>query len=101
MAAYVIVEVKVTNPEPYAAYRDLAGASVERHGGRFLVRGGAVVPLEGDWDPERLVVVEFPSVEAARTWYFSDEYQKALAIRLANSVGRALLIEGYTPPPAL
>lgn len=99
--AYVIVEVKVTNPEAYASYRDLASASVARHGGRFLVRGGAVVPLEGSWEPERLVVVEFPSVEAARTWYFSEDYQEALKIRLANSVGRALLIEGYSPPRAL
>ena len=56
MPAYVIVEVRVTNPDPYAAYRDLATASVARHGGRFLVRGGAVTPLEDDWRPERFVV---------------------------------------------
>ena len=95
MPAYVLVEVRVTNPEPYAAYRDLAGASVARHGGRFLVRGGAITPLEGDWQPQRLVVIEFPSVDAARTWYFSDDYQDALKIRLAHSVGRALIVEGY------
>jgi uncharacterized protein (DUF1330 family) len=95
MSAYVLVEVHVTNPEPYAAYRDLAGASVARHGGRFLVRGGAVTPLEGDWQPQRLVVIEFPSVDAAKTWYFSDDYQDALKIRLANSVGKALIVEGY------
>ncbi len=100
MPAYVLVEVRVTNPEPYAAYRDLAGASVARHGGRFLVRGGAVTPLEGDWNPQRLVVVEFPSVEAAKSWYFSADYQDALRIRLANSVGRALIVEGYAAPPA-
>jgi uncharacterized protein (DUF1330 family) len=95
MSAYVLVEVRVTNPEPYAAYRDLAGASVARHGGRFLVRGGAVTPLEGDWQPQRLVVIEFPSVDAARAWYFSDDYQDALKIRLANSVGKALIVEGH------
>ncbi len=97
MPAYVIVEVRVTNPEPYAAYRDLATASVARHGGRFLARGGAVTPLEGDWNPERLVVIEFPSVNAARAWYFSDDYQQALAVRDANSVGKALIIEGHAP----
>ncbi len=97
MSAYVIVEVRVTNPEPYAAYRDLATASVARHGGRFLARGGAVTPLEGDWNPERLVVIEFPSVDAARAWYFSDDYQQALAVRVANSVGKALIIEGHGP----
>jgi uncharacterized protein (DUF1330 family) len=96
--AYVIVEVTVTNPEPYAAYRDLAGASVARHGGRFLVRGGAVTPLEADWHPQRFVVIEFPSVDAARAFYFSDDYQEALKVRLANSTGRAFIVEGYAPP---
>jgi uncharacterized protein (DUF1330 family) len=98
MPAYVIVEVRVTHPEPYAGYRDLATASVARHGGRFLVRGGAVTPLEGDWQPERLVVLEFPSVDAARSWYESDDYQEALKVRLANSVGKAVIVEGYAPP---
>lgn len=98
MPAYVIVEVRVTNPEPYAAYRDLATASVERHGGRFLVRGGAVTPLEDAWQPERFVVIEFPSFEAAKGFYFSDDYQQALKVRLANSAGRAFIVEGYAPP---
>ncbi len=98
MPAYVIVEVTVTNPEPYAAYRDLAGASVARHGGRFLVRGGAVTPLEADWHPQRFVVIEFPSVDAARAFYFSDDYQEALKVRLANSTGRAFIVEGYASP---
>lgn len=93
--AYVLVEVRVTNPPAYAGYRDLAGPSVARHGGRFLVRGGAVTPLEGDWHPERLVVIEFADVDAARAWYWSADYQAALAIRLANSVGRAVMVEGY------
>ena len=98
MPAYLIVEVRVTKPEPYAAYRDLATASVARHGGRFLVRGGAVTPLEGDWRPERFVVIEFASVEAAKAFYFSDDYQEALQVRLANSVGRSFIVEGYSPP---
>ena len=97
MAAYVVVEVTVTNPEPYAAYRDLATASVARHGGRFLARGGTITPLEGDWQPQRLVIIEFPSVEAARAFYHSDDYQQALQVRLANSVGKALIIDGYAP----
>jgi uncharacterized protein (DUF1330 family) len=98
MSAFVIVEVTVTNPEPYAAYRDLAGASVARHGGRFIVRGGAVTTLEGDWNPQRIVVIEFASVDAAKAWYFSDDYQEALKVRLANSVGKSLIVEGYGPP---
>ena len=98
MSAFVIVEVTITNSEPYAAYRDLAGASVARHGGRFIVRGGEVTTLEGDWTPQRIVVVEFASVDAAKAWYFSDDYQDALRVRQANSVGKALIVDGYTPP---
>ena len=98
MPAYVIVEVHVTNPEPYAGYRDLATASVARHGGRFLVRGGAVTPLEADWQPERFVVIEFASVDAAKAFYFSDDYQEALKVRLANSVGKSFIVEGYSAP---
>jgi uncharacterized protein (DUF1330 family) len=97
MAAYVVVEVTVTNPGPYAAYRDLATASVARHGGRFLARGGAITPLEGDWQPQRLVIIEFPSVDAANAFYHSSDYQEALQVRLANSVGKALIIDGYAP----
>ena len=95
MSAYVLVEVTVTNPEPYAAYRDLATASVARHGGRFLARGGAITPLESDWNPQRLVVIEFESVDAAKAWYFSEDYQDALKVRQANSIGKALIVEGY------
>ena len=98
MSAFVLVEVTVTNPEPYAAYRDLAGASVARHGGRFIVRGGEVTTLEGDWNPQRIVVVEFASVDAAKAWYFSDDYQDALRVRQAHSVGKALIVDGCTPP---
>jgi uncharacterized protein (DUF1330 family) len=98
MPAYLIVEVRVTNPEPYAAYRDLATASVARHGGRFLVRGGTITPLEGEWHPERFVIIEFSSVDAARAFYGSDDYQEALKVRLANSVGKAFIVEGYPPP---
>lgn len=98
MPAYVVVQVRVTHPEPYAAYRDMATASVARHGGRFLVRGGAVTPLEGGWDPGRFVVIEFPTVAAAQAFYSSDDYQDALRIRLANSVGSAFIVEGYQPP---
>ena len=98
MPAYFIVEVHVTNPEPYAAYRDLATASVARHGGRFLVRGGAITPLEADWQPERFVVIEFPSVDAAKAFYFSDDYQEALKVRLANSIGKSFIVDGYSAP---
>jgi uncharacterized protein (DUF1330 family) len=94
MPAYIIAEIKVTNPEGYDAYRPLAAASVARFGGRFVVRGGKADLIEGEPAPERVVVIEFPNSDGARRWYFSAEYQQALKIRLANSSGRVLLVEG-------
>ena len=94
MPAYVIAEVNVTNPTGYESYRPLAGASVAQYGGRFVVRGGKSELIEGSPEPARVVVIEFADMDAAKRWYHSPEYQEALKIRLANSRGRVLLVEG-------
>ncbi|HVH82089.1 MAG TPA: DUF1330 domain-containing protein [Stellaceae bacterium] len=94
MPAYVIAEVNVTNPSGYEAYRPLAGASIAQYGGKFLVRGGKAELIEGSSEPARVVVIEFSDIDAAKRWYYSPEYQEALKIRLANSTGRVLLVEG-------
>jgi uncharacterized protein (DUF1330 family) len=94
MSAYVIADVKVTDPAGYEPYRPLAAASIARFGGRFLVRGGAATLFEGTPAPERIVVIEFPDAETARRWYHSEEYQHAVRIRQANSTGRVILVEG-------
>jgi uncharacterized protein (DUF1330 family) len=97
MTAYVIADITVTNPDGYAPYRPMAAKTVADHGGRFIARGGAIEPREGDWKPSRIVIIEFPSMEAARRWYDSPEYQAALKIRLANSTGRVIITEGAPP----
>ena len=94
MPAYIIAEVEVTNPAGYEAYRPLAGASIAQYGGKFLVRGGKAQLVEGSKEPARIVVIEFADTAAAKRWYNSPEYQEALKIRLANSTGRVLLVEG-------
>jgi uncharacterized protein (DUF1330 family) len=94
MPAYIIAEIEVTNPGGYESYRPLAGASVAQYGGKFLVRGGNSELIEGGPEPNRLVVIEFADTTAAKRWYDSPEYQEALKIRLANSTGRMLLVEG-------
>lgn len=94
MPAYVIAEVEVTNPAGYETYRPLAGASVAQYGGKFVVRGGKAELIEGTQPPARMVVIEFADIDAAKRWYNSPEYQDALKIRLANSTGRVLLVEG-------
>jgi uncharacterized protein (DUF1330 family) len=96
MPAYIIAEIQVTDPVAYDDYRPLAAASIARFGGRFMVRGGTVNLLEGEPQPERIVVIEFPDVETARRWYRSEEYQVALKIRQAASRGRVLLAEGIS-----
>jgi uncharacterized protein (DUF1330 family) len=94
MAAYIIADIRVTDPVSYDHYRPLAAASIARFGGRFVVRGGAVDLLEGEPEPERIVVIEFPDADTARRWYRSEEYQAALKVRQAASRGRVLLVEG-------
>jgi uncharacterized protein (DUF1330 family) len=94
MPAYVIVDIQTTDQERTLRYRELSGPSVARHGGRFIVRGGATRVLEGDWDPERIVVTEFPSMEAARAWYDSSEYREARAVREGAGTYRMIAVEG-------
>jgi uncharacterized protein (DUF1330 family) len=94
VSAYVIVELDVTDPEEYAAYGKLAEASVTRHGGRFIVRGGQTDVLEGEWSP-RMIVLEFESLDAVRSWYDSEDYQACLPMRLRSSKGRMIAVAGY------
>jgi uncharacterized protein (DUF1330 family) len=94
MPAYLIFDIHVDDPDGYQPYRERAGAIIESYGGRYLVRGGAHEVIEGDWDLDRLVVVEFDSVEQARTCYHSPEYQEIAPIRHRASRGKAVLVEG-------
>ena len=81
MPAYVIVGIDVTAPESYDEYRRQVLVTMEPYGGRFVVRGGAVEVLEGEWPASRTVVLAFPSVEQAKAWYDSAAYQAILPIR--------------------
>ncbi|HET7669939.1 MAG TPA: DUF1330 domain-containing protein [Burkholderiales bacterium] len=94
MAAYVIGEIEVTDPAAYEDYRKQVLATVQKHGGRFVVRGGNVESLEGGWAPKRIVVVEFPSMEAMRKWYRSAEYAPLIKLRQKASKGRLIAVEG-------
>jgi uncharacterized protein (DUF1330 family) len=94
MAAYIVLNIDVTNPEQYAEYVKVAGATVERYGGRYLVRGGRAIKLEGSLEPKRLVVLEFPSLERASAWWESAEYQAPKAIRQQASITDGVIVEG-------
>jgi len=94
MAAYLVVDIKVKDAQQILKYRELAQQAIAQYGGRYLVRGGACTTLEGNWQPERLVVVEFPSLEQARLFYDSPEYLAARAVRAGAADFDMLLVEG-------
>ena len=93
--AYILVNTRTSNPEGLAEYRRLAQVVVAQYGGRYLVRGAPYVTLEGTWQPQRLVVLEFPDMETARRFYDSPEYAVARAARAGVAEFDMLLVEGY------
>jgi uncharacterized protein (DUF1330 family) len=94
MPAYFIVDIDVTDPTAFEEYRKAVPATVEKYGGKFLVRGGRMEVVEGSWRPKRVVVTEFPSLEQAKRWYDSEEYRALKALRLRTSKGNVILVEG-------
>jgi uncharacterized protein (DUF1330 family) len=97
MAAYLIADVDVTDPAMFDEYKREVPATEARHGGRYLARGGATRVLEGDWDPHRLVIVEFPDMAALTAWYDSPEYERLKEIRFRSARTRIIAIEGTLP----
>lgn len=94
MKAYIIAQANVTDAARYADYKRLAQAAVEQYGGRYLVRGGALQVLEGDWQPPRLVILEFDSMEQAQRFHASPEYRSARQARHGAAAMSMLLAEG-------
>ncbi len=94
MTAYVIVDINVTDPTGYNEYKKLAPAAVELYGGKYIARGGRTETLEGDWAPTRLVILEFESIEQAKTWLDSSEYSEARKMRHATTISNMVVIEG-------
>jgi uncharacterized protein (DUF1330 family) len=94
MATYILVEVNITDPARYEDYKKLTPGTLAMFGGKFIVRGGPSETLEGNGQPGRIVVLEFPTTEQARAWYNSPAYTAAKQIRQEASTGRMILVEG-------
>jgi len=94
MSAYVVVQVEVTDPAGYEAYKTMVPSSLAAYGGKFVVRGGGCEALEGSWQPKRLVVLEFPSVAKAKAWWTSDEYRDAKSLRQRTAKTEMIVVEG-------
>jgi uncharacterized protein (DUF1330 family) len=94
MPAYVVVDIHITDTEKFEKYRQAVPRSIAQYGGRYIVRGGKTETLEGAWNPERIVVLEFPSLEQAKAWYESAEYAAPKALRHACARSNIILVEG-------
>ena len=95
MKAYLIANIAIRDPKRFPEYRDKVAPIIAQFGGRFLVRGGALHPLEGDLGLDRLVVIEFPSLEAAQGFYDSKEYAPLLKLRTEITHSKVAIVEGY------
>ena len=94
MAAYLIVDIEVRDPERYAEYVKVVPATIARYGGKYLARGGRAERLEGEWAPRRFVVLEFPTYERAKEWWSSEEYRGPKVLRQSASVANMILVDG-------
>jgi uncharacterized protein (DUF1330 family) len=95
MPAYIIADVTIHNPVEYEDYKKLTPQSLIPFGGKFIVRGGPAETLEGEWQPGRLVVIEFPSIEQAKAWWNSPGYAPAKALRQRTSTASLIVVPGY------
>ncbi|MCY4754997.1 DUF1330 domain-containing protein [Pelomonas aquatica] len=96
MAAYIIADVTVTNPEQMAKYREWSTKAMQEHGAQVLVRGGEFEVLEGSWTPSRLIVLGFQDRAAAKAFYDSQTYQDAKSLRLDAGVMRMVVVDGVS-----
>ncbi|MCY4114832.1 MAG: DUF1330 domain-containing protein [Chloroflexi bacterium] len=94
MAGYVIVNDEITDDAAFAEFRQKVGATVAAHGGRYLVRGGATEVIDGDWAPDRLVVIEFDSVDQAKAWLNSAEFLAIKDLRVSSASASVVVAEG-------
>lgn len=94
MPAYIIATIEVTDPEKFEVYRGQVPATIEKHGGKYLARGGAVEVVEGDQPARRTVVLEFDSLEKAKGWYYSDDYAGPKELRIASTISNVMIVEG-------
>ena len=96
MAAYAVAEVDVSDIEMFKTYMDLVPKTVKKFGGRYLVRGGEMKVIEGNWSPKRLVIIEFEDLDKGMEWYNSEEYSQALRLRHNSAQTNLVFIEGVS-----
>ena len=94
MAAYVIVDLEIVDPSGFEEYKKQAAATVHKYGGKYIVRGGSTEVLEGDWNPKRIVILQFDSMERAKEWLNCEEYREPRKMRHRTAKTKMILVEG-------
>ena len=94
MPAYIIVEIEILDPVGYEKYKNLASSTVEKYGGKYIMRGGKTEVLEGDWQHKRIVVLEFESAQRAKEWLNCEEYREPRKMRHRTARTNMILVEG-------
>ena len=94
MAAYVIVQAQVTDWDKFSEYLKESPGTVAQYGGRYVARGGETAVLEGEEQTKRVVLIEFPSLQRAKEWYRSEEYQRIRMLRAGACIGSITAVEG-------
>ncbi len=92
--AYVIAQLTITDPQGFEQYRNMVPATIAKYGGKYVVRGGTMEKLEGDWEPQRLVILEFESGERAKQWWASEDYSEAKLLRQRTAQTSLIIVEG-------
>jgi uncharacterized protein (DUF1330 family) len=95
MSAYVIVEIDITDPVGYEEYKKQASATVHKYGGKYIVRGGKAEVLEGDWNPKRIVILQFESMDRAKEWLNCGEYREPRKLRHKTAKTNMIVVEGF------
>ncbi len=94
MPAYVILDLKIFDKEKLKEYKNVAPEIIKKFDGKIIVRGGQTNSVEGNWNPQRVVIIEFPTYEIANAWWNSDEYKKAIELRKKGADTNVLIIDG-------
>ncbi|MBM3300016.1 MAG: DUF1330 domain-containing protein [Deltaproteobacteria bacterium] len=97
VSVYMVAEIEIRDHDLYSKYVERVAEVVEQHGGRYLVRGGRVTPLSGNWDPERMILIEFETVEQLRRCFRSAEYLELAPLREQSTVSKSIIVESYSP----
>ncbi len=98
MPVYMIIEIEIKNNQLYSKYVEKVPKVIEKYGGRYLIRGGKVTSLFGNWNPERIILIEFESVEMVQNCFKSSEYLELAPLREQSTITKAIIVEGCLPP---